>query len=187
VTRVNMHDVENAPEGSRQGLKVLEQKFGTTLNIFGAMAHAPAALEGYLGLAAAIEQHSSLDARTRAAIRLTVSNVNECGYCEGAYTLTAKAAGFDDEQAKQIRRGAVDGEEALNALLGVARAVAAHKGHVDDGAWDAARRAGWAEQELLECFAETLRATYTNYFNHFVRTEQDVPAAPSLSRPHGAA
>lgn len=62
--------------------------------------------------------------------------MNDCGYCQDAYTRAAKEAGFDDEQAEQIRRGALDGD--------------------------------------------TVRTIVTNYFNHFVDTEQDVPTAPAL-------
>jgi hypothetical protein len=92
----------------------------------------------------------------------------------------AKAAGFDDEQAKQIRRGAVGGDEQLTALLTLAREIAANKGHVEDTTWKTALEAGWSEQQLLEVFADTVRTVFTNYFNHLVGTELDVPAAPEL-------
>jgi uncharacterized peroxidase-related enzyme len=180
MTRVPTHDIDSAPEGSRDGLKALHEKFGTTLNIFGAMAHAPTVLNTFLAIEGAITDHSSLDARTREAIHLTVAAVNECDYCQGAYTMAAKAAGFDDEQAKQIRRGHLDGDDLLTALLTFAREVAAHRGTVQDTTWTAATDAGWSEEELLEAFADTVRTVFTNYFNHLVDTDQDVPAAPAL-------
>jgi tellurite resistance protein len=91
--------------------------------------------------------------------------------------MAAKAAGFDEEQTKQIRRGVVDGEEKLTALLAVARDIATNKGTIGDATWSGAVEAGWTEEQLLEAFADTIRTIFTNYFNHFVDTEQDVPDA----------
>lgn len=180
MTRVHIHDIDSAPEGSRDGLKVLDEKFGTTLNIFGAMANAPAVLNTFLAAEGTITDHTSLEPKTREAIHLTVANVNDCGYCQGAYTMAAKAAGFDEEQTKQIRRGNLDDDEALTALLAVAREIAANQGFVADRTWQAAVDTGWQERQLLDAFADTVRTILTNYFNHFVRTEQDVPTAPAL-------
>lgn len=180
MTRVQTHDVSTAPEPSRDGLKLLEARYGTTLNTFGTMAAAPAVLNAFLAMENAIAESTSLDRPTREAIHLTVANVNECSYCQGAYTMTAKAAGFDDDQAKQIRRGSVEADPKLTALLSVARQAAANTGSVDEAAWHAALSAGWSETQLLEAFADTVRTIFTNYFNHFVNTQQDVPEAPAL-------
>lgn len=180
MTRVQIHDLENAPQESGDALKALEHKFGTTLNIFGAMAHSPAVLNSFVAFDRAIADNTSLDAKTRKAVHLTVANVNECNYCQGAYTMAAKAAGFDDEQAKQIRRGVLDDDEKLTSLLRVAREIATNKGSVGDTTWRAAVDAGWTEEQLLEAFADTIRTIFTTHFNHFVDTEQDVPDPPAV-------
>jgi AhpD family alkylhydroperoxidase len=180
MTRIDIHTTDTAPSESREGLEALHAKFGTTLNIFGAMAASPTVLNTFLALDGAIAAHTSLDDRTREAIHLTVANVNACDYCQGAYTLAAKAAGFDEEQTKQIRRGRVEGDDKLSALLTLAREIAGSRGHVEDGTWKTTLEAGWSEQQVLETFADTVRTVFTNYFNHLVGTEQDVPAAPEL-------
>jgi AhpD family alkylhydroperoxidase len=180
MTRVQIHDTDSAPEGSRDGLKALHAKYGTTLNIFGAMANAPTVLGAFLAFEGTVAETTSLDRKAREAIHLTVANVNECDYCQGAYTMAATGAGFDDEEAKAIRRGALPDDERLTALLALAREIATRKGHVDDTAWKTALEAGWSEQQLLEAFADTVRTIFTNYFNHLVDTEQDVPEAPAL-------
>lgn len=180
MTRVTAHTPDTAPEGSREGLQALTQKYGTTLNIFGAMANAPTVLNAFLAFEGTVANTTSLDQRTREAIHLAVAATNECTYCQSAYTMAAKAAGFDEEQTKQIRRGTIDGDEPLTALLSLAREIARDKGHVQDTTWKTALQAGWEEPQLLEAFADTVRTIYTNYFNHLVDTEQDVPAAPAL-------
>jgi len=57
------------------------------------MAHAPALLEMYARTEQLLRDESSLDERTRQAIHLTGANVNECGYCQAAYTGAARPAG----------------------------------------------------------------------------------------------
>jgi hypothetical protein len=73
----------------------------------------------------------------------------------------------------------VDGEEKLTALLAVVREIATNRSTVDDATWNGAVEAGWTGEQLLEAFADTVRTIFTNYFNHFVDTEQDAPQAPA--------
>jgi alkylhydroperoxidase family enzyme len=89
-------------------------------------------------------------------------------------------AGFTADEAIAIRRGEADFDERLAALLPVARETALHKGYVDDATWQRAIDAGWTDEQLLEAFADVVRTLLTNYFNHFVGTEVDLPRVPSL-------
>jgi hypothetical protein len=52
--------------------------------------------------------------------------------------------------------------------------------YVPDAAWQAAQEAGWGDTELAELFAHVAANLFTNYFNHYVQTEPDLPAAPGL-------
>jgi alkylhydroperoxidase family enzyme len=51
------------------------------LNIHGAMAHAPAALESYAAIQQVLQDQGTFDVKTREAIALAVANVDECSYC----------------------------------------------------------------------------------------------------------
>ncbi len=180
MPRVPVHTVDTAPEAARDNLRALTERVGKTLNIFGEMAHAPVVLDSYVQLEGRLSSKSSLDQRTRAAMHLTVANVNECTYCQAAYTGEAKASGFSDEDATAIRAGDLDTDAPLHAAISVAREIAANKGYVDDATWTAALDAGWTDVQLLEIFIEVVRTIFTNYFNHLVGTELDLPAAPDL-------
>ena len=180
MPRVPVHTVESAPADSRETLDALSKKVGKVLNIHGQMAHAPALLKMYATIEQLLSEESSLEQRERTAIHLTVANVNGCDYCQAAYTGTARAAGHTVEDTKAIRRGALPDDARLTALLAVAREIAASTGYVDDATWKAAVDAGWSEQQLLEAHAEVIRTTTTNYFNHLVGTEIDLPEAPPL-------
>jgi AhpD family alkylhydroperoxidase len=180
LARVPYHDVDSAPEASRDALKRQSVRVGKTINIFGAMAHSPAVMNLYDSAENLLGDVSNLDAATREAIHLTIANVNECDYCQAAYTGAAKKNGFSEDQTVQIRKGAVDGDDKLTALLAVAREIGGNKGHVDDATWQAALDAGWSDVELLDAYADVVRTVMTNWFNHLVGTELDLPGAPPV-------
>ncbi|GAC1610157.1 MAG: carboxymuconolactone decarboxylase family protein [Mycobacteriales bacterium] len=179
MTRIPVHTVESAPEGSRDTLKALQAKFGMVLNIHGAMAHAPAVLETYAAIQEALQDAGTFDAKTREAIALAVANVDACNYCQAAHTAGGKAAGLSVQDTLDIRRGQV-ADPKLGALLSLVREQTANVGHVQDSTWQAALDAGWTTTELTETSAVVALNLFTNYFNHLVGTELDLPAAPSL-------
>lgn len=179
MTRIPVHSVDSAPEGSRDALKALEAQFGKVLNIHGAMAHSPAVLETYVAIQNALEDKGALDKKLREVVALAVANVDECSYCQAAHTLGGKAAGLSEADTIAIRRGQVD-DPKLQALVTLVREQAAKVGHVQDSTWQAALDAGWSDAELTETSAVVALNLFTNYFNHLVQTDLDLPAAPAL-------
>ncbi len=179
MTRIPVHTVDSAPEGSRDPLKALEAKFGKVLNIHGAVAHAPAVLNTYAAVQSSLQDTGTFDARTREAIALAVANVDECSYCQAAHTAGGKAAGLSTQEMLEIRRGQV-GDPKLGALVTLVREQTGNVGHVQDSTWQAALDAGWTDAELTETSAHVALNLFTNYFNHLVQTDLDLPAAPSL-------
>lgn len=180
MTRVTVHTAETAPEDSRKELQALAAQFGKVLNIHGAMAHSPAVLQSYVALQQVIGDYGTFDARTREAIALVVGNVDECTYCQSAHTMGAKAAGLSEDQTIAIRRGDIDFDDKLAVLLELARQTTANKGSVKDDAWTAALDAGWSDAQLTELSVHVALNLFTNYFNHLVETDLDIPAAPAL-------
>src|SRR3990170_4159774 len=80
---------------------------------------------------------------TRQAIHLTVAAVDDCGYCQAAYTGATRAASFEVDETVQIRRGRLEDDPELNALLALVRQIADNRGYVDESEWSAALAAGW--------------------------------------------
>lgn len=180
MPRLPVHSVDTAPEESREALKALEARTGKVLNIYGEMATSPAALNAYAAMKQVIADLSSLDAPTRQAIALAVGNVDGCEYCQAAHTIAGRAAGLDDDLMLQIRRGEVTSDPKLAALVHVVREAAERTGEVEDATWEAARSAGWSDRQLADAFASIVANLFTNYFNHYVGTELDMPEAPAL-------
>ncbi|WP_294566176.1 carboxymuconolactone decarboxylase family protein [uncultured Arthrobacter sp.] len=180
MSRITVHTTDNAPEAVQTELGALAQKFGKVLNIHGAMAHSPAVLQSYVALQQVIGDYGTFDSRTREAIALVVGNVDECSYCQSAHTMGAKAAGLSEDQTIAIRKGSIDFDPKLTALLELTRQSTANKGAVKDAAWQAGLDAGWTDSELTELSAHIALNLFTNYFNHLVETDLDIPAAPGL-------
>lgn len=180
MPRIPVHTLDSAPEESRDSLKAVEARVGKVLNIYGEMAHSPAVLNAYVAMNQAINEHSSLDPATREAIALAVGAVNDCGYCQAAHTVVGRAAGLEDDQMTEIRRGAV-ADPRLGALVTLVREAAANVGEVSDATWQAALDAGWSDTELTDAFASVVANVFTNFFNHYVGTELDLPPAPDVT------
>jgi AhpD family alkylhydroperoxidase len=107
MTRIPVHSVDSAPEGSRDAFKALEAEFGKVLNIHGAMAHSSAVLGTYAAVQRAPQDTGTFAARTREAIALAVANVDDCFYCQAPHTARGKAAGLSQQKMIDIRRGQV--------------------------------------------------------------------------------
>ena len=180
MPRIPVHTLDSAPENSRDQLKVLEAKYGKVLNIHGEMAHSPVVLQSYVALQSVIADYSTFDPRTREAIALAVGNVDDCSYCQSAHTGGGKAAGLSDDEMIEIRRGTVSFDAELAALLSLAREYTRDVGNVSDATWQAALEAGWTDEQLTELSAHVTLNLLTNYFNHFVQTDLDIPAAPAI-------
>ncbi len=179
MTRVPVHTVDSAPEASRDTLKSLEARFGKVLNIHGAMAHSPVVLDAYAALQHSISEHGTFDGKTREAIALVVAAVDQCEYCQAAHTAAGKAAGLTEAQTVDARRGSSD-DPKLQALLTVVREQMTDLGNVSDASWQAALDAGWTDAQLAETTVYVSLNLLTNYFNHSVQTELDLPPAPAL-------
>ena len=180
MTRVPVHTVDSAPEASRDTLKGLQAKFGKVLAIHGAMAHSPVVLEAYASLQRSLQDLGSLDGRTREAIALTVAEIDRCTYCQAAHTISGKAAGLTEQETLDARR-ASSGDPKLAAMLTLVHEQMTDRGNVSDATWQAALEAGWTEAELAESTVVVTLNVLTNFFNHTVQTELDLPAAPALS------
>lgn len=181
MRRIPVHTIDDAPDTSQDLLASLKAKYGKVMNMHGEMAHAPTVIDLYVSAEDAIRRNTSLSEATRQAIHLAVATINDCGYCQAAYTISCERAGFTVEETLAIRQSREDEfDSSLAALLDVSREIAANKGYVDDLTWQTAIDAGWSGSQILEVFADTVRTILTNYFNHLAGTELDMPAAPSL-------
>ena len=178
TSRVQVHDLDSAPEAGREALERQAKRLSRVINVHGAMANSPTLINLYDLVETHLARNSTLDDATRQAIHLTVAAVNDCDYCQAAYTGAATKAGFSEAETIAIRRGSLFDHPKLDALLRLSRQIADNRGHVDESAWAGALDAGWNVEEILDAYADVVRTIFTNYFNHMVVTELDLRPAP---------
>lgn len=171
--------IDAAPEASRPLLEAVKKKIGIVPNLFRVVANSPAALEGYLGLSAALDK-GVLDAATRERIALAVAEINGCSYCLSAHTyLGRNVSKLDDAEIAANRAGHSNDAKADAAVRFAARLVT-ERGHVGDEDLRALRAAGYGDAEIIEIVQHVALNTWTNYVNEVAKTVIDFPAVEAL-------
>ena len=137
------------------------------------LAAAPAALEAYLNMSAALST-GGLDAKLREQIALTVAQANSCEYCLSAHSAIGKMVGLKPEEVAASRE-AHAADPKRQAGLQFAQAVVVERGEVSDDALARVRAAGYGDGEITEIVANVAINVFTNYFNHVAQTVVDFP------------
>jgi uncharacterized peroxidase-related enzyme len=167
--------IEASPAAAQPLLAAVKKQLGSVPNLFRVVAHSPAALEGYLGLNAALGK-GTLAAATRERIALAVAEVNGCGYCLAAHSYIARnLAKLDETEIAANRAGGSSDAKAAAAVRFAVRLVET-RGHATDADVAAVRNAGYDEAQILEIVLHVALNTLTNYVNEVARTEIDFPA-----------
>ncbi|WP_428605026.1 carboxymuconolactone decarboxylase family protein [Sedimenticola sp.] len=154
-------------------LQAVRAKLGVLPNMFTTIAHAPAALNGYLQLAEALGA-GRLDARQRELVAIAVAQENSCEYCLSAHAALGKGAGLQPHEIQQARQGQAE-KGADAALLELALTVVRHQGGISDDHLAAARNAGLDEGQIVEVVAHVALNVLTNYLNRVAGTVVDFP------------
>lgn len=166
--------IEETTGKTKEQLEQIRRKHHRVPNMHATMAAAPAVLDAYLALNAALA-HSSLEPDLRERIALAVAAANSCEYCLAAHTDGGKALKIDAAEIERAKEA-----QSLNAhyqaALKFARAVVEDMGMVTDADMAAVKRAGWSDAAVLEIVAVVSANIFTNYFNHVVATQVDFPA-----------
>jgi uncharacterized peroxidase-related enzyme len=161
-------------------LEAVKKQLGSVPNLFRTVATSPAALEGYLGLSAALAK-GRLPAPTRERIALAVAEINACGYCLAAHSyLGRNLAKLDEAEILANRRGASNDPKA-DAAVRFAASIVRQRGHVDDDAVRAVRLAGYDDAQIIEIVMHVALNTWTNYLNSVAATEIDFPVVATLA------
>lgn len=174
MSRITVPSRESAPEASQALLSAVEKQLGVVPNLFRLISHSPAALQGFLGLDAALSK--ALDVKTRNRIALAVAQVNGCDYCLSAHSyLALNLAKLSEEEIALNRQGGSTDAKA-NAAVAFAARVAQAKGKVTDSELQAVKTAGYSEAQIVEIAAIVAQNVFTNFLNNIARTEIDFPA-----------
>jgi uncharacterized peroxidase-related enzyme len=173
MSRISAIDPASATGPVKLLLEGVQKGLGATPNLFRVAAQSPSTLEAMVAMFGAVGK-GALDAKTREAVALVVSEANACDYCLSAHTALGRQAGLSEEAVVSARDGAGD-EPRRSAALRLARTIVERRGHVGDADLAEARRAGLTDGQMLEIVANVALTTFTNYVNEVAATEIDFP------------
>ncbi|MGC1303076.1 MAG: carboxymuconolactone decarboxylase family protein [Caulobacteraceae bacterium] len=173
MSRIATPAREDALAETRPQLDAVEKQLGVVPNLFRLVGLSPAALQGYLGLNAALAK--TLDAKTRERIALAIAQFNGCGYCLSAHTyLGHNLAKLDDAEIALNRKGGSSDPKADAALRFAVRVIES-RGQVSDADLAAVRSAGFTEGQIIEIVVTVALNVLTNYVNNVAGTDIDFP------------
>jgi uncharacterized peroxidase-related enzyme len=175
----------NASGQARELLDAVQLRLGATPNFIRVLANAPQALQGFLGLYAALGS-SSFDEATRERIALAVAEVNACQYCLSAHTAIGRHAGLSNEEMLLNRRGTSTDAKAA-AAVAFARALSENAGEIDDATFARTRASGLTDAEIVEVIAIVALNIFTNLLGKATRVEIDFPRVAALAKAKHAA
>jgi uncharacterized peroxidase-related enzyme len=166
--------IDAAPAAAQPLLHAVKKQLGVVPNLFRLVANSPAALEGYLGLSAALSK-GALPAPTRERIALAVAEINGCNYCLSAHSYLGKnLAKLDDAEMTANRDGASNDPKA-DAAVRFAVKVVRERGHVSDDDLRTVKSAGYDDAQVIEIVLHVALNTWTNYVNEVAKTDIDFP------------
>ena len=147
--------------------------------MFRLISNSPAALEGYVGLSAALNR-GKLAPQTRERIALAIAEINGCNYCLSAHTYLGKnLAKLDDAEIATNRSGASNDPKA-DAAVRFAAKVSRERGHVSEVDVKAVKAAGYDDAQMIEIVLHVALNTWTNFINEVAKTDIDFPVVEAL-------
>lgn len=172
MTTFKIHTAETAPDHARELVKAVQVKMGLVPNVVGVMAESPSVLKGWLDLKADVES-GLLSPLEREIVQMTVSYLNDCGYCVAAHTTIAQGAKMPADIIEALRTDKPLKDAKLEQLRQFTKAVMKRFGRPDAADIDAFRLAGYKDAHVLEVVSGLALATITNYINHIAQTPVD--------------
>jgi len=180
MSHIPLLNLENAPAASQPLLAQIQRTFGSTPNMFKAVAHSPAALKSMWGTFAALSA-GTLDAQLGEQIAVAVADLNACTYCLAAHTALGQKAGLSLEALQAAQQGeSADARTA--AALHFALQLVRHRGQVSSDEVQALRQQGFDDAAIVEILAHVALNLFTNYVNVAFDVPVDFPSVPLSTR-----
>lgn len=168
--------VPTKSEVNQQSQEIFDQlkgKLGMVPNLYATIAYSSDALSNFLSFSGNAGQ-GTFSNKEIEAIKLAVSEANNCAYCKSAHTAIAKMNGFSQEETIQLRQATIE-DEKLNVLTNFAKEVATKAGHASDDIKQRFFALGYDEKALIDFISVVTAITFTNYVHGVTQVEVDFP------------
>jgi len=173
TARVSLPNASHAPAGSAAALAQIQAAFGTTPQMFRAVANSPAALQSMWGAFGALGG-GVIPAQLGEKIAVAVADRNRCEYCLAAHTALGRKAGATAEEMAAAQAGRAE-DARTAAALAFALKLVNDRGQVSDADVAQLREVGFGDEEIVEIVAHVALNLFTNYINVALNVPVDFP------------
>ena len=173
LTNISVPTKEQVDATSQGIFEVLKSKLGMVPNLYATIGYSSNALGSFLEFSGNAGKGIFNNKETE-AIKLAVSQQNDCTYCKSAHTALGKMAGFSEEQTVELRNASIQ-DEKLNVLTNLAKEIAADAGRASDETKEKFFALGYDERALIELVSVVIAVTFTNYVYGLTKVEIDFP------------
>ena len=172
MPRVNIQ-LQSTPAASQPILAQIQQAFGTTPNMFKAVANSPAALQSMWAAFGALGQ-GTLGAKLGEQIAVAIANRNRCEYCLAAHTVLGQNAGASAAEMGAAQVGQSNDSKTA-AALAFALKVVEQRAQVTEADVARLRESGLRDEQIVEIIAHVALNLFTNYINVALDIPVDFP------------
>lgn len=174
MTTLKIHNLETAPEGSKDLLEQSLKSNGMIPGLHGVLAASPEILEAYQTIHK-LFSNTSFNKEELTVVWQTINVEHECHYCVPAHTAIANMMQVDQEITEALRNKTALPTERLQALHNFTLKVVRNRGHVNQEDLNTFYSAGYGEKQVLEIILGLSQKIISNYTNHIANTPVDAP------------
>ena len=183
MSRLTPIQVNGVNSELKRGLKNRRLKLKEVPNFLHLLANSPASLRAYIRADAALVR-GQLTPRQRQQVAVAVAEINGCSHSLSAHYDTGKSLGLTHHEM-QVARSATAADPKAETMLRFTQAVVLQRGEVSDDDFQALRKAGFTDAQIVEIVANIALNIFSNYFNSVARTQVDFPLLqPGAPKPH---
>ena len=179
MSRVPLINPAETTPSRRVVLEQVNKAFGTTPNMFKAVANSPAALKSMWGSFGALGA-GVLGAQLGEQIAVAIANRNGCEYCLAAHTVLGKGAGVSARDMSAAQAGQST-DPRTTAALTFALKLVTERGQVSADDVTELRGAGFDDEQIVEILAHVALNLFTNYMNVAFDVPVDFPKVALIS------
>jgi len=172
MTKLKVHNIETAPEGSKALLENSQKAYGMIPGLHGVLAGSPKVLEAYQTLHELFTQ-TSFNEEELTVVWQAINVEHACHYCIPAHTGIAKMMKVDDAITEALRNESPLENPKLEALRTMTLTIVRNRGHVTQEDLNTFYAAGYEERHVLEILLGLSQKTISNYVNHIANTPVD--------------
>lgn len=172
MQKFKIHNVETAPDGSKEMLASSQKNAGFIPNMHAIMAESPVMLKAYKEIGK-IFGESTFTPIEQEVIEMTTNQANGCTYCVAAHSYFDRSSKFRENILTPLVENKPLDNTKLQTLRLFTRTVVEKRGWVSQDEVQKFYSAGYSKKQLLELIVGVAHKTISNYLNHIAETPID--------------